>query len=118
MHLRHPGRGSDAIGDAGRADGFDELTYIRDRLDAVRKKIRQAGIPALDEVGAKPNRGRLFDFFLHRNHAAARKILAAIFEVRREASGGQPFGEAPIGKVFGIDQDPVAVENDQFWNLH
>lgn len=65
VHLGDPCRGGDAIGDAGRADRLDELPDIRDRLDAMGEQIRQAGIPALDEIGAEPDVGRLFDLFLH-----------------------------------------------------
>ncbi|MBZ9760411.1 hypothetical protein LB553_05915 [Mesorhizobium sp. CA8] len=81
----------------------------------MRKEVRQAGIPALHEVGAEPGLGRLFDLLLHRDHAAAGEMLAAIFECGRKTGGGQPFRKAPIGKILGVDQNPVAVEDDQLW---
>src|SRR5689334_6287596 len=45
-------------------------------------------------------------------------MLAAIFEGGGEARAAQPFGKASVGKVLGVDQDTVAVEDDQLWCRH
>ncbi|BCH13296.1 hypothetical protein MesoLjLa_01470 [Mesorhizobium sp. L-2-11] len=79
----------------------------------MREQVRQTGVPTVDEIGAEADAGRL-DFLLNRDHGAAGEILAAIFEACRVAGGAEPIGKAPIGQVLGVDQNPVAIENDEF----
>ncbi len=89
-----------------------------DGFDPVREQVGQAGIPALDEIGAEPDLGLRFDLLLHGDHAAAGKMLAAIFEARRKTRSGQPFGQASIGEVLGVDQNTVAIEDNQLGCVH
>ncbi len=112
VHLGDARRRGDAIGYARRDDGVDEAAHVRDRLDALGEQLRQRQVPAVGKVGAEVEAfGQQFG--AHRSHAPPDEPPAAIFIGHRIAGIGQPLRQPPVAENLGVDQHPVAVEDDQ-----
>lgn len=82
-----------------------------------REEIGKSEVPALDEIGGEIDAGG-DDFVVDRSYAAAGKIPAAIFEGDRKTRFSQPLRQAAIARIFRIDEDAVAIEDDKLGQRH